>query len=143
MTLADRFNLLVKELKIKSISSMAKETNLAYTTLSSIKDGSTQKLSTGTKKAICDTYNVNPMWLDTGEGDMFIEVDPDDSLMEWAAEVLKDEPESFRRRFMAALQVFSHEDWQDMERLAQKLLDEVEEQKAAPEGTAEVNADML
>lgn len=95
------------------------------------------------KSLICLKFNVNPMWLDTGKGDMFVEVDPDDSLMEWAAEVLKDEPESFRRRFMAALQVFTHEDWQDMERLAQKLLDEVEEQKAAPEGTAEVNADML
>lgn len=141
MNTADKVKAVRKSLNY-SQQTFSEMLGVSRSALASVENGDNQ-LSTSMKSLICKTFNVSPEWLDTGEGDMFVEVDPDDSLMEWAAEVLKDEPESFRRRFMAALQVFTHEDWQDMERLAQKLLDEVEKQKAAPEGTADVNADML
>ena len=87
------------------------------------------------KSLICLKFNVNPEWLDTGEGDMFVEVDPEDDLMEWAADVLRDKPESFRRSIVTALRVFTVEDWKEIEMLCDKLLEA--QKKSAPEGAEE------
>ena len=37
---------------------------------------------------LCRIFNVNEVWLRTGEGEMFVEVDPENQLMEWAGRVL-------------------------------------------------------
>lgn len=87
------------------------------------------------KSLICLKFNVNPEWLDTGKGDMFVEVDPEDDLMEWAADVLRDKPESFRRSIVTALRVFTVEDWKEIEMLCDKLL--AAQKKSAPEGAEE------
>lgn len=94
-----------------------------------------RELTPAVRSLICKTFDVNPEWLDTGAGDMFIEVDPEDDLMEWAADVLRDKPESFRRRIVTALRVFSMEDWEEIEKLCDKLLEA--NKKTAPEGAAD------
>lgn len=72
-------------------------------------------------KAICREFDINEEWLRTGEGEMYIEVDKENQLMIWAASVLKDESDSFRRRFVKALSELGEEEWELIEKFALKL----------------------
>ena len=72
-------------------------------------------------KAICREFDVSEEWLRTGEGEMYIEIDKENQLMMWAADVLKDESDSFRRRFVKALSELGEEEWELIEKFALKL----------------------
>lgn len=74
-------------------------------------------------KSICREYNVNEEWFINGTGDMFTEIDRDDQLMRWAASVLKDDSDSFRKRFVTMLSSLSVDEWQFLEDKARMLID--------------------
>ena len=54
-------------------------------------------------KLIVNQYKVDPYWLETGKGDMFLPQTKDDAIASFMASVLADEEESFRRRFVEML----------------------------------------
>lgn len=91
-------------------------------TLSSLENGSSG-ITTQMIKSICLKYNVNEEWLINGTGDMFTEIDRDDQLMRWAASVLKDDSDSFRKRFVTMLSSLSVDEWQFLEDKARMLID--------------------
>lgn len=72
-------------------------------------------------KLICKEFNVNESWLRTGEGKIFVELSKENQLMEWAGNVLKDESDSFKRRFVNMLMELDDSDWETLEKVAMKL----------------------
>ena len=65
--------------------------------------------------------NVNEHWLRTGEGDMFVQLDKEEQLMQWAGKMLAEESDSFKKRFVSMLIKLDTEDWKALEKIALKL----------------------
>jgi len=76
---------------------------------------------------ICNKCGVNETWLRTGVGDIYITIDKDIALMEWAGTVLSETDESFRKRFVNMLSKLDEKDWETLEKIV--LLLEKEENK--------------
>ena len=65
---------------------------------------------------ICSVYNVNPNWLMHGDGEMFRERTVEVELQEFLANVVTDDDESIRKRFVLALSKLDGDDWKSVEK---------------------------
>ncbi len=70
--------------------------------------------------SICREYNVNPDWLRSGKGEMFSE-NEEEYLFRWVGRVLKDKPESFKKRFLNFLSSLDDNDWEALEKIFNKM----------------------
>ena len=52
---------------------------------------------------------------------MFIEMDLEDELMQWAGTVLSSESDSFKKRFVRMLSKLSEDEWDLLAKMAQEL----------------------
>lgn len=82
---------------------------------------------------ICREFAVNEHWLRTGEGDMFRPVSRDAEITAFVSQTLSSAPDDFRRRLVSVLARLSVDEWQVLERMAQKLLEEYSKEDQ-PEG---------
>jgi len=77
------------------------------------------------KDQICKTFHANPIWLETGEGEMFVRTSVEDDIAEMISQI-QDEPDaSFKRRLLTVLAGLSEDQW--------KLLADIAERLAQPE----------
>lgn len=73
---------------------------------------------------IVKTFSVSDSWLRTGEGEMFREVTKDERIAEFMGSVLKQEPDSFRVRFISMLSRLDESDWAVLEKMALAMYEE-------------------
>lgn len=71
-------------------------------------------------KLICEKFNINEDWLKTGNGEMYVILSRSDKIADFAADILKDEEESFRKRLIEALADLDVEEWALLEKIAEK-----------------------
>ncbi len=75
--------------------------------------------------SICREFNVNEVWLRTGEGDeMFIPKTTSSEISSFIGEILRGEPD-FRRRFIAVLARMTPDEWKLLEKKALELVEEL------------------
>lgn len=77
---------------------------------------------------IVRVFNVNRAWLETGEGEMLVEMSRAEKIGRFVADVLEDKPESFRHWLVGVLIDLDDDGWQLLEDAA-KLFAGYSEQK--------------
>lgn len=70
---------------------------------------------------IARVFNVNRTWLETGEGEMFVEMSRAEKIGRFVADVLEDEPDSFRRKLIDILIELDADGWQKLKEAADVL----------------------
>ena len=60
---------------------------------------------------ICRVFNVDPCWLETGDGEMFRAESADAELTRLVGELMADKPGSFRQRVITALLRCTDDEW--------------------------------
>lgn len=91
--------------------------------LSSLENGRTN-LTDQLALSICREFNVNPDYLSGESEEMFLELSRSDELAAFFGDVLKDDDEDFRKRFISALAQFTEEDWKLFEKIFDKMAKE-------------------
>ena len=80
---------------------------------------------------ICREFNVSEEWLRTGEGEMFVRRSRDEELAAFFGDLLSGQPD-FKRRLITVLSRLDESEWELLEKMADKLMDEMQKEKADP-----------
>ena len=72
---------------------------------------------------ICREFGVNEQWLRTGEGEMFVEMSRDEEIASFMGELLSEESDDFKHRFIGALSRLDENGWEVLEQFANDLLE--------------------
>ena len=78
---------------------------------------------------ICREFNVNETWLRTGEGEMFVKLSRSEEISAFMGDILSGE-EDFRARLIAALARLTPEQWQQLEGIAETLVQKKKKKEA-------------
>ena len=118
MTQGERVKEVRKSLNL-TLDKFGEKLGVGKTAISNIEKGK-RNLTEQMTKSICREFNVDYIWLTTGEGEMFIEFDREEQLMIWANSALGDK-ENFKSRFIDVLMRLSEEEWEWLEQKALEL----------------------
>lgn len=72
---------------------------------------------------ICREFNVNEEWLRNGNGEMFLQSNRNSDIARLTKELLSEESDSFKNRFISMLSNLSVDEWEYLERKAKELAD--------------------
>ena len=79
---------------------------------------------------ICREFNINEIWLRTGEGQMFVQLSRDEEIGAFLGTVMNGRNDDFKRRLVSALSRLDVEQWQLLEKIALELAEDTK--KADP-----------
>ena len=115
----DRIKQLRKELKLTQ-QGFADRIGVKQNTVATYEIGRNPPNDT-VMNLICREFDVNEGWLRTGEGEMFRKLTRDERIADFVADVLRDEPDSFRKRFISMLSSLNEDQWKMLEVFADGL----------------------
>ena len=115
MTENDRIRILRKELHL-TLTEFSNKLGITHAALSNIENGK-RNVTEQMRKSICREFRVDPIWLSTGDGDMFLNESID--LIEMLDKLLHNESKLANTLFKMFAQ-YSLEDWKDLERIVNK-----------------------
>lgn len=122
----ERFSILLDELKARGVKqyAVAEALGVTGTAVSAWRNGR-RNLTEQTIKAICREFNVNYMWLTSGDGEMFI--DTDDDIMETIDRIMLGENE-FHKNLFKTFARLDEDELLALERIIDKFI-EVKKEK--------------
>ena len=124
-TINDRVKILRKELGL-TLEKFGERLGVGKTAISGIETGR-RNLTEQMRKSICREFNVDYIWLTTGEGEMF--KDSDDTFLERIDRIMADE-NSLHKNIIRAAVNLDVEDLEDIERIINKVKDSFMDDKA-------------
>ncbi len=105
----------------------AEKINLSRNYLWMLENGS-RVPSDRTIKDICDKFGIREEWLRTGEGEMHLGEDArSEKIEDFINGVVRDDDDTFKKRFLEMLAGLDPADWELLERMAEKLTQKKEE----------------
>lgn len=111
MNIVDRIKILRKELNLTQ-TEFGDKIGVSRNTIAGYENGYRTPMDQ-TIKSICREFNVEHLWLTTGEGNMFADVNEDDEIIELMNKALSNENEFIRNVFIS----FAKLDMEDLEAL--------------------------
>lgn len=123
--------------RIRALRETLKINRVKFSAKIGISESGCRKLESGsnnpseqTIRAICSEFGVNRVWLETGEGEMFIKRSQEDELSALLADFFADDP-AFKHRLIGALLRLDPSEWEVIEKIARQALEETK--KAEPQ----------
>lgn len=80
-------------------------------------------------KSICREFNVDETWLRTGEGEMFRKRTDNEILTEFAADLVFEADDSFKKAIVTTFAKMDDDTWDHFEKWARKFLEQFHEIK--------------
>lgn len=119
-TINDRLSFLISELAM-SRTKFAERLHVTPQFVSALCLG-TKSPSDRTISDICREFNVDEIWLRTGEGEMFVKLSRDDEIAAYIAKVLSDKDAVFQRKLLLILSRLSPDCLAELEKVADDIL---------------------
>ena len=73
---------------------------------------------------ICRLYNVDPVWLETGQGEMFRKLSRQEQIADFVGKALADDSDDFVRQTIAMLATLDEAGWQKLKAAAEAITEE-------------------
>lgn len=118
MDIGERIRMLRKNLNLTQ-QSFADRIGMKRNSVAQIELG--RNTSDLTIFSICREFNVNEDWLRDGIGDMFLPTDRNADIAKLTKQLLNEENDSFKNRFVSILANLTIEEWEFLEKKAKEL----------------------
>lgn len=116
----ERLKLLRRELQLNQ-TEFGNRLGLKQSAVANYENGTRQPLDT-VITSICREFGVSEQWLRTGEGEMFVPRTKNQVITDFMADLIM-EDDSFKKRIIEALAQLDEKDWEELERIALKVLE--------------------
>ena len=116
-------------LKLSQVA-FAQKVKLDVGTIRNIEYGLLKKPNQRYYNQIAEACNVDPIWLETGEGEMFRKFSRDEQIADFVGKALADDSDDFVRQTIAMLAALDEAGWQKLKAAAEAI---AEAQKKAEE----------
>lgn len=121
MTVYERIRYLRKEIIKKTQQEFSDEIKISRSNLGNIEIGRIS-LTDRVVNDICEKFNVSEEWLRYGQGEIFKELSIEEEIAKFVGKVLKDQNDTFKKRFIEMLSKLDDDGWDALEAVAEAFL---------------------